>query len=124
MIVFQEILPGHAEGKGQLAAQSGEKPAWVPTLHQANNIAELEGASESIALFTEKDPESQVTAPPPKQLTNTPGTRKPPPQQKLLQLSHSWHRGANVDIWAPFPYLLGKSERGLISPPSSGRLLL
>lgn len=64
MIVFQEILPGHAERKGQLAAQSGEKPARVPTLHQANNIAELEGASGSIALFTEKDPESQVTAPP------------------------------------------------------------
>lgn len=50
--------------RGQLAAQSGEKPVWVPTLHQANNIAELEGTSESIALFTERDPEGQGTVPP------------------------------------------------------------
>lgn len=54
------MLPGHTE-KGQVAAQSGEKP--VPTLHWVSHISQLEGPQRSLYYSTERLWESVTASP-------------------------------------------------------------
>lgn len=115
------MLPGHTE-KGQVAAQSGEKP--VPTLHWVGHISQLEGPRRSLHYSTERLWES-VTASSASVswLARLVLETRLQGRSLLLCLAGNstagWLCGTGTGIWVTFFLFLPKSELWLLPPPPS-----